>query len=199
MQVDDMGATAEAVRQLEVIDDKLTRGKKLTQDERGHLRNATAILRTLRDERQAILKQFTEARERLLKPVEAAQPKVFERERLPDDRKSVTRKFDVQMGEGQAPLRVYIVAGRYPDGRIGEVFLKCDKQGTLLSGAFDAVALSISVGLQYGIPLEVFVAKFIGARFEPAGFTGDKKYPMCTSVLDLVARWLKDTDVRVSA
>ena len=181
MQVDDMGATATAIRNLEAIDAKFEEGELPTQDERGHLRNAIALLRTLHGERRELIRERAMVR------------RSVERERLPDDRASVTRKFVLKgAGENGEELRIYATLGKYADGRPGEVFLRCDKQGSLLSGAFDAVSLSISIGLQYGVPLSVYTDKLVGSRFEPAGFTGDKKYPMCTSILDLVARWLKD-------
>jgi ribonucleoside-diphosphate reductase alpha chain len=114
------------------------------------------------------------------------------RRRLPDERVGVTRKFHIE--RGQDPLRLYVTVGEYEDGKIGELFLKADRQGSLASGALDAVAMMISVGLQYGVPLEAFTEKLIGMRFEPAGFTGDedKRYKNCTSVLDLIGRWLRD-------
>lgn len=132
-----------------------------------------------------------EAVKAILPPPAPARPL---RERLPDERKGVTRRFHVRAGGEN--VKVYVTVGRYPDGRIGEVFLKVDRQGTLASGALDAVALAISVGLQYGIPLGAFVDKFVGMRFEPAGFTGDNddRYRTCTSVLDLVARYLRDLE-----
>src|SRR5204862_340703 len=90
-------------------------------------------------------------------------------------RKSVTRKFNVKgAGDDGEALRVYAIVGKYDDGRPGEVFLKCDKQGTLISGAFDAVALSVSIGLQYGIPLGVYTDKLIGSRFEQIGRRQDR-------------------------
>ena len=114
------------------------------------------------------------------------------RHRLEDERTGVTRKFHIQRGED--PFRMYVTVGEYENGQIGEVFLKADRQGSLASGALDAVAMMISVGLQYGVPIEAFTDKLIGMRFEPAGFTGDQdeRYKSCLSVLDLVGRWLHD-------
>lgn len=128
----------------------------------------------------------------------------MERERLPDERQSLTRKFKLQRSmktktcpscqhrweEPGTEMRIYVTSSTYPDGRIGEVFIKADKAGTLASGALDAVAIAISVGLQYGVPLVAYTSKLVGTRFEPSGFTRDKDFPSCTSVLDLVARWL---------
>jgi ribonucleoside-diphosphate reductase alpha chain len=114
-----------------------------------------------------------------------------ERKKLPKTRSSLTRKFEVPRA-GEEPLSVYITAGTYEDGRLGEVFLKCDRQGSLTSGALDAVAMCLSVGLQYGVPLEAYTSKLVGMRFDPAGLLRDDTYKSCASVLDLVARWLRD-------
>jgi ribonucleoside-diphosphate reductase alpha chain len=111
------------------------------------------------------------------------------RERLPEERNGVTKVFRIQ--DGSKTMKVYITPNTYPNGKIGEVFLKVDKQGHLASGALDAVATCMSVGLQYGIPLESFTSKLRAMRFDPAGFTGDTEFPTCSSVLDLVARFLE--------
>lgn len=111
------------------------------------------------------------------------------RTRLPETRAAVTRRFCVPVGD--AELKIYVHAGVYSDGRLGELFISSDKAGSLARGAFDAVALAISIGLQYGVPLSAYTSKMIGMSFEPSGFTGDAEYPRCTSVLDLIARWLR--------
>jgi ribonucleoside-diphosphate reductase alpha chain len=111
------------------------------------------------------------------------------RTRLPDSRESVTREFKVPFGD--ETLEIYVTTGLYPDGKPGEMFIRADKAGSMARGAFDAVALAVSIGLQYGVPLEAFTAKLSGMRFEPAGLTGDREFPMCSSVLDLVAKWLR--------
>lgn len=111
------------------------------------------------------------------------------RTRLPDTRPSVTRKFTILRGED--PLRIYVTVGLYEDGSPGEVFIKCDRQGSLTSGAFDAVALVISIALQHGVPLAALTNKLRGMSFEPNGMTGDKDFPIAKSVLDLIARWLE--------
>lgn len=113
------------------------------------------------------------------------------RRRLPDTRQSTTRKFKV-LRDGEEELAIYVTAGVYEDGSPGELFLKCDRQGSLTSGALDAVAMTISLGLQHGVPLKAYVDKLVAMRFDPSGFTGDAKYRSCTSILDLVARWLRD-------
>jgi ribonucleoside-diphosphate reductase alpha chain len=95
----------------------------------------------------------------------------------------VTR-FDVAGAEG------YMTASSYPDGGVGEVFLKLGKQGSTLAGVMDAFSMAISVGLQYGIPLESYVAKFTNLRFEPAGMTDDPDIRIATSMMDYIFRRL---------
>ncbi|WP_028849026.1 vitamin B12-dependent ribonucleotide reductase [Thermocrispum municipale] len=106
------------------------------------------------------------------------------RKRLPKKRPSQTVSFTVGGAEG------YLTAGSYPDDGLGEIFVKLGKQGSTLAGVMDAFATSISVGLQYGIPLEFYVSKFQNLRFEPAGMTDDPDIRMATSVLDYLFRRL---------
>ena len=106
------------------------------------------------------------------------------RERLPDTRRSLTHKFDIQGHEG------YISVGFYPDGRPGEVFIKMAKEGSTIGGLMDVLGTSISIGLQYGVSLEVFVNKFAHSRFEPAGFTKNPDIPIAKSVTDYIFRWM---------
>ncbi len=93
------------------------------------------------------------------------------RERLPHTRRSLTHKFDIQGHEG------YVNVGFYPDGRPGELFITMAKEGSTIGGLMDVLGTSISIGLQYGVPLEVFVNKFAHSRFEPAGFTQEPGHP----------------------
>ena len=112
----------------------------------------------------------------------AAQPR---RERLPDTRRSLTHKFDIQGHEG------YITVGFFPDGRRpGEVFITMAKEGSTVGGLMDVIGTLVSMGLQYGVPLEVFVNKFAHSRFEPAGFTKNPDIPIAKSVTDYLFRWL---------
>jgi ribonucleoside-diphosphate reductase alpha chain len=83
-----------------------------------------------------------------------------------------------------------MTASSYPDGGVGEVFLKLGKQGSTLAGVMDAFSMAISVGLQYGIPLESYVAKFTNLRFEPAGMTDDPDIRIATSMMDYIFRRL---------
>src|SRR5699024_1271683 len=106
------------------------------------------------------------------------------RKRLPKKRPSQTVSFTVAGAEG------YLHAGSYPDDGLGEIFVKLGKQGSTLAGVMDAFSMSISVGLQYGIPLEFYVSKFSNLRFEPAGMTYDPDVRMATSVLDYLFRRL---------
>ena len=111
----------------------------------------------------------------------AAQPV---RRRLPKSRPSVTTSFSVAGAEG------YMTAGSYPDNGLGEVFLKLGKQGSTLAGVMDAFSIAISIALQYGVPLEAFVSKFVNMRFEPAGMTDDPDIRMSQSIMDYIFRRL---------
>lgn len=106
------------------------------------------------------------------------------RRRLPKSRPSVTTSFTVSGAEG------YMTAGSYPDGGLGEVFLKLGKQGSTLSGVMDAFSIAVSIGLQYGVPLETYVAKFTNLRFEPSGMTDDPDVRIAQSLMDYVFRRL---------
>jgi ribonucleoside-diphosphate reductase alpha chain len=107
-----------------------------------------------------------------------------QREKMPVERASVTHKFSVGGHEG------YITAGMYEDGRPGEIFIKMSKEGSTLSGIMDGLALTISLGLQYGVPLKVFADKLLNTRFEPSGITANPNIRFVSSVLDYIARWL---------
>jgi ribonucleoside-diphosphate reductase alpha chain len=134
------------------------------------------------------------------KPAEAAEPKTPEnpvaaatpaphehrpvRRRLPRQRPATVTRFSVAGAEG------YMTASSYPDDGVGEVFLKLGKQGSTLAGVMDAFSMAISVGLQYGIPLDSYVAKFTNMRFEPAGLTDDPDIRIASSVMDYIFRRL---------
>ena len=107
-----------------------------------------------------------------------------QREKMPVERASVTHKFSVGGHEG------YITVGMYADGRPGEIFIKMSKEGSTLSGIMDGLALTISLGLQYGVPLKVFVDKLVNTRFEPSGISANPNIRFVSSVLDYIARWL---------
>ncbi len=121
-------------------------------------------------------------------PAPAAAPEPHEhrpvRRRLPKTRSATVTKFIVAGAGG------YMTASTYPDNGVGEVFLKLGKQGSTLAGVMDAFSIAISVGLQYGIPLESYVAKFTNMRFEPAGMTDDPDIRIATSMMDYIFRRL---------
>jgi ribonucleoside-diphosphate reductase alpha chain len=106
------------------------------------------------------------------------------RKRLSKKRRSQTISFSVAGAEG------YMTAGEYDDGSLGEVFIKMSKQGSTLAGVMDAFSVSISIGLQYGVPLEAFVSKYINMRFDPAGMTDDADIRIAQSVMDYLFRRL---------
>jgi ribonucleoside-diphosphate reductase alpha chain len=123
-------------------------------------------------------------------PVEARAPQQQDlfpgtkRRKLPSERNSITHKFSVGGHEG------YITVGMYADGQPGEIFIKMAKEGSTLSGIMDAFALSVSISLQYGVPLRALVDKFVNSRFEPSGYTGNPKIRYAKSVVDYIGRWL---------
>jgi len=107
------------------------------------------------------------------------------RKRLPNERQSVTHKFSIGGHEG------YITAGMYEDGSLGEVFITdLGKNGSTINGMIQAFATAVSVGLQYGVPLETLIRKFSYMKFEPEGITGNKDIPFAKSIPDYVMRWL---------
>jgi len=115
---------------------------------------------------------------------EAVAPAVAVRKRLPKSRPSTTTSFSVGGAEG------YMTSGAYADGALGEVFLKLGKQGSTLAGVMDAFSIAVSIGLQYGVPLQTFVEKFTNLRFEPSGMTDDPDIRMAQSMMDYIFRRL---------
>ncbi len=130
------------------------------------------------------------------------------RRRLPAERKSISRKFRLPamvqtvrcteckavFQEKTGPEKMYAIAGFYEDGKLGELFLRADKAGTLEAGILDAFATAFSIALQHGAPLKTLVSKIVGTRFEPAGLTRDEdpRFKRTTSPLDLLGRWLRE-------
>lgn len=106
------------------------------------------------------------------------------RERLPDTRRSITHKFSVAGHEG------YITVGMYPDGRPGELFITMAKEGSTIGGLMDCFGTAVSMSLQYGVPLEVYVNKFSHTRFEPIGHTPNPDIRFAKSIVDYIFRWL---------
>ena len=107
-----------------------------------------------------------------------------QRRRLPDERAGITHKFTIQGNEG------YLIVGLYNDGSPGEIFVVMSKEGSTISGLMDAFSTSISLALQYGVPLRVLVNKFIHTRFEPSGWTKNPEIRVAKSVVDYIFRWL---------
>jgi ribonucleoside-diphosphate reductase alpha chain len=137
------------------------------------------------------VKKKGDGEQREAAPVPSTQPAAPEphehrpvRKRLPKTRSATVTKFNVAGAEG------YMTASTYPDDGVGEVFLKLGKQGSTLAGVMDAFSIAISVGLQYGIPLESYVAKFTNTRFEPAGMTDDPDIRIAGSIMDYIFRRL---------
>ncbi len=105
------------------------------------------------------------------------------RRKLPDERQSITHKFSIAGQEG------YFMVGLYEDGSPGELFIKMSKEGSTISGLMDSFAVSISLCLQYGVPLRVLVNKFSHTRFEPSGYTTNREIPIAKSLMDYIFRW----------
>jgi ribonucleoside-diphosphate reductase alpha chain len=159
---------------VEDIADAYTRGWK------GGLK-ALAIYRDGSKTAQALRTDAQEEKEAAVEIV-AAPP---ERKRMPRERESITHKFSIAGHEG------YITAGKYEDGTVGEIFLTdIGKEGSTMRGLLNAFATAISIGLQYGVPLDVFVRKFSYMRFEPEGITGNPEIPFAKSMPDYIMRWL---------
>jgi ribonucleoside-diphosphate reductase alpha chain len=119
-----------------------------------------------------------------LAPVSAAVTPHPQRRRLPDDRVEVGRKFKVGEYEG------YIHVGLFDDGTPGDIFVDIAKEGTTLAGLMNSFMISVSLGLQYGVPLEVYVSKFSHMRFEPSGMTNDDDIRVAKSIVDYIFRWM---------
>lgn len=109
-----------------------------------------------------------------------------DRRPVPRTRQGATHKFTI------AGLKGYITTGRYDDGSPAEVFLQVSKQGSFVNGILDALATAVSIGLQYGVPLKLFVSKFQDLKFEPAGFTDNEDIRIAKSLPDYVFRWLEN-------
>jgi ribonucleoside-diphosphate reductase alpha chain len=113
-----------------------------------------------------------------------------ERKKLPPERTGTT--FEIRIprpGHRNGDLEMWVTINFFPDtGRPGEIFIKSDRSGSMASGALDAVAMSLSIAWQYGVPFEQSIGKFVNMRFEPEGVTGDPEFPFVTSPLDYIAR-----------
>ncbi|WP_163997201.1 vitamin B12-dependent ribonucleotide reductase [Pyxidicoccus caerfyrddinensis] len=124
------------------------------------------------------------AAEPAVQPAVKPEPRAVRR-RLPDERRSITHKFSIGGHEG------YLTVGMYEDGTPGELFIVMAKEGSVVSGLMDSFATSVSLALQYGVPLKVLVDKLSHTRFEPSGFTGNPAIPIAKSITDYIFRWLE--------
>jgi ribonucleoside-diphosphate reductase alpha chain len=131
------------------------------------------------DTRNAVAGEVREVVREVVRVVERPQ-----RRKLPDERQSITHKFDIAGHEG------YITVGLFEDGTPGEIFLVMAKEGSTISGFADAFAQAISYALQYGVPLQVLVDKFSHARFEPSGMTKNPEVRFAKSIVDYIFRWM---------
>ncbi len=116
-------------------------------------------------------------------------------ERLPELRPGITRKFKIPfVDEAGKPgkLKFYVTANTYPDGRLGEIFVRADKVGSFVAGMLDGFAMAFSLALQHGVPLDVLTTKMRHSKFEPAGLMPkDPDFRSCSSALDLISQWLE--------
>lgn len=148
---------------------------------------AVAIYRDNSKRSQPLNTSKLKAEEEKTVVVKAAPVVLEHREKLPHTRRSVTHKFEIGNHDG------YLTLGYYPDGRIGEMFVTMAKEGSTIRGLMDCWATAISIGLQYGVPMEVFKDKFQHTRFEPSGFcNGGSNIKSCTSLPDYIFRWVSD-------
>ena len=175
----------------EEIEQRLPRGLEARpQGDRGlsrQLKRSQPLSTGKKKDGEAVLSAAdTEELEKLRKQLVRAQAEAAlpHRRRLPAERTAITHKFDIAGHEG------YITVGLYPDGQPGEIFLKMAKEGSTVCGLMDTLATTISVSLQYGVPLRDLVNKFAHVRFEPSGFTGNQEIPIAKSIVDYIFRWL---------
>lgn len=112
-----------------------------------------------------------------------------ERTRLPPERRGYTKRILLRYPGGE--LKIYVTTSTFADGRVGEIFLKADHAGSTISGLLDALSITTSLALQYGVPLETIVDKWTNLRFAPEGTTSDPAIPRVASIVDAIARWLR--------
>jgi ribonucleoside-diphosphate reductase alpha chain len=115
-------------------------------------------------------------------------PPIGVRARLPSDRYSITHHFTIHTEE--EVVDGYLTVGHYEDGSPGEIFIRISKTGSTVQGLLDNLALAVSVSLQHGVPLSVFVDKYIHQMFEPAGMTSNPEIPFAKSLSDYIFQWL---------
>ncbi|MDN3239827.1 vitamin B12-dependent ribonucleotide reductase [Glycomyces tritici] len=166
---------------VEDIEEVYFQGWKLGLKALAVYRDNCKVGQPLSAKKKEIDKAVEEAVEKVVETVAAHGPV---RRKLPKKRPSQTISFSVGGAEG------YMTSSSYPDDGLGEVFLKMSKQGSTLAGVMDALSVSISIALQYGVPLEKYVEKFTNMRFEPAGMTDDPDIRMASSLVDYIFRRL---------
>ena len=167
---------------VEDIADAYTQGWKLGLKALAIYRDGSKTAQALRTDASKDQGESTEAEAAAATEVAPREPV---RHRMPQERQSITHKFSIGAHEG------YITAGKYEDGTLGEIFLTdIGKEGSTIRGMMNAFATAISIGLQYGVPLEVFVQKFSYVRFEPEGITRNPEIPFAKSMPDYIMRWL---------
>ncbi len=172
------------------IEDVYTQGWKLGLKALAIYRDGSKTAQALRTEAQAEKEAALPAEEVVQARIDAAVKEALasappRRHRMPRERQSITHKFSIAGHEG------YITAGAYEDGTIGEIFLTdVGKEGSTLRGMMNAFATSVSIALQYGVPLETLVRKFSYMRFDPEGITGNPEIPFAKSMPDYIMRWL---------
>ncbi len=115
---------------------------------------------------------------------------IAERRVMPDVRKSVTHKTIIQ-DRAMGDVSLFLTVGMYDDGMPGEVWINIGKQGTTLRGLTDTVAISLSLALQHGVPLQTIVEQFKSHRYEPMGQTTNEEIPTCVSIIDYVVKWIE--------
>jgi ribonucleoside-diphosphate reductase alpha chain len=146
---------------------------------------ALAIYRDGSKTAQALKTDAGEKQDAAAEAAEEPATPMPQRRKMPRERESITHKFSIAGHEG------YITAGKYEDGSVGEIFLTdIGKEGSTLRGMMNAFATAISIGLQYGVPLETFVSKFSYMRFDPEGITKNPEIPFAKSMPDYISRWL---------
>jgi len=163
-------ATVEEIQQTYVESWKL--GLKCIAIYRDGCKRSQPLSTSLDKEKKAVVPAATDVEYRAV------------RRKLPDERKAVTHKFDIQGHEG------YLTVGLYEDGTPGELFVTMAKEGSTISGLMDAFATQTSYALQFGVPLKFMVDKFSHMRFEPSGFTKNREIPIAKSIVDYIFRWM---------
>lgn len=113
----------------------------------------------------------------------------MKRERLPDTRNAIVKKFE--FGPEDNHTKGYVTIGLYDDGKPGEVFIVCNKTGSMERGLLNVISILMSLLLQYGVPLQTLVDKFAFIKFGPNGLTGNKEVPIAHSIIDFIVRWME--------